>query len=69
MKCFQEREIKVTQHEFESLKKQFINADVDTKIVLYTNSDDLTSDQYKDLLRNYPIEELPKLEDALNALE
>ncbi|MDR1066534.1 MAG: hypothetical protein LBL35_03735 [Clostridiales bacterium] len=59
----------MTQHEFESLKKQFINADVDTKIVLYTNSDDLTSDQYKDLLRNYPIEELPKLEDALNALE
>jgi hypothetical protein len=56
----------MTPIDFEDLKNEFISADLEEKISLYMSCDDLTSEQYKELLRNYPIEELPKLEAALN---
>lgn len=52
---------------FELLKKQFAQADSDEKIRIYTETPDLTGEQYTALLRLFPLEELSRLENALSA--
>ena len=50
---------------FEEIKTNFINADLDGKIRIYTTTEGLSVDQFKELLRYYPIQYLSKLEKAL----
>ncbi|MDR3091964.1 MAG: hypothetical protein LBU36_07275 [Clostridiales bacterium] len=50
--------------DFETLKLNFINADTDGKIKIYTESA-LKKEEYMELLRHFPVEELPRLEAAL----
>ena len=52
--------------DFIKLKEEFINADTEGKIVIYINAGDLTQFQYRELLKEFPIDELDKLEMALN---
>lgn len=51
--------------DFEKIKNEFINADVDEKIRIYTTTQGLTVEQFKELLKYYPIKYLSKLEKAL----
>ena len=50
---------------FESLKKQFRDADVETKINIYVEAQGLSQTQYKELLMLFPLNELNRLEEAL----
>ena len=50
---------------FEEIKIKFISADLDEKIRIYTTTEGLSVDQFKELLRHYPIQHLSKLERAL----
>lgn len=50
---------------FEEVKTKFINADLDEKIRIYTSTDGLSVEQFRELLRYYPIQHLSKLEKAL----
>ncbi|MCL2840828.1 MAG: hypothetical protein FWE05_08635 [Defluviitaleaceae bacterium] len=50
---------------FENLKTKFRQADTDTKITMYVETDGLTQLQYKELLRLFPLSELKRLEAAL----
>lgn len=50
---------------FEDVKTKFINADLDEKIRIYTTTEGLSVEQFKELLRYYPIQHLSKLEKAL----
>lgn len=50
---------------FEQIKNDFINADLEGKIRIYTTTEGLTVEQFKELLRYYPIQYLSKLEKAL----
>lgn len=50
---------------FEEIKKRFSVADVDEKIEIYTTVQGLTVEQYKELLRMYPIKYLDRLEKAM----
>ncbi|MDR0880028.1 MAG: hypothetical protein LBN09_04900 [Clostridioides sp.] len=50
---------------FEEVKRQFIDSDLDNKIKIYTTTQGLTVEQFKELLRYYPIQYLSKLEKAL----
>ena len=50
---------------FEKIKNDFINADVDEKIRIYTTTQGLTTEQFRELLKYYPIKHLSKLEKAL----
>ena len=52
--------------DFIKLKEEFINADTEGKIDIYINAGDLTQFQYRELLKEFPIDELNKLEMALN---
>lgn len=51
--------------EFKALKEDFQKASVDNKINIYVNND-LTENQYKQLLKEFPLEHLSKLEEELN---
>lgn len=51
--------------EFNKLKAQFEAADVEEKITLYVNTEGLSADQYRELLRSFPIHEINRLEAAL----
>ena len=51
--------------DFEKIKNDFINADVDEKIRIYTTTQGLTTEQFRELLKYYPIQHLSKLEKAL----
>lgn len=51
--------------DFEKIKNDFINADLDEKIRIYTTTQGLTVEQFKELLKFYPIKHLSKLEKAL----
>lgn len=51
--------------EFENIKERFKNASVDEKIEIYTTVQGLTVEQYKELLRMFPIKYLDKLERAM----
>jgi len=50
---------------FESIKEQFKNANLDGKIKIYTTTSGLTVDQFKELLRMFPLQHLDKLERAM----
>ena len=47
---------------FEQIKEKFEAADVDGKIKIYTTVRGLTVEQYKELLRMFPIKYLDRLE-------
>ncbi|MGM9534434.1 MAG: hypothetical protein ACI3VR_04245 [Intestinibacter sp.] len=51
--------------DFEKIKNDFINADIDGKIRIYTTTQGLTVEQFRELLKYYPIKHLSKLEKAL----
>ena len=51
--------------DFDKIKQDFINADVDEKIRIYTTTDGLSVEQFRELLRYYPIQYLSKLEKAM----
>lgn len=51
--------------DFDKIKQDFINADVDEKIRIYTTTQGLSVEQFRELLRYYPIQHLSKLEKAL----
>ncbi|SKC79391.1 hypothetical protein [Maledivibacter halophilus] len=54
-----------TTAEFQEIKQKFINADLDEKIRIYTTTSGLTVDQFKELLRSFPLQHLEKLEKAM----
>lgn len=51
---------------FEQIKERFSTADIDGKIEIYTTVRGLTVDQYKELLRMFPIKYLDRLEKAID---
>jgi hypothetical protein len=51
---------------FEEIKERFRDASVDEKIEIYTTVRGLTVEQYKELLRMFPIKYLDKLEKAMS---
>lgn len=55
----------VDEKTFESIKERFKNADVDGKIEIYTTIQGLSVEQYKELLRMFPIKYFDKLERAM----
>ena len=50
---------------FEEIKTRFINAGLDEKIEIYTTTSGLTVEQFKELLRHFPLQHLDKLEKAM----
>ena len=50
---------------FIELKKQFTEAELDEKIRVFAETEDLTDTQYRELLLLFPINELERLEKAL----
>jgi len=52
-------------HEFTKLREEFQNADLEKKIDIYTTIEGLTVEQYKALLKLFPMNEISKLEAAL----
>lgn len=50
---------------FEDVKQRFIKADVDGKIEIYTTTQGLSVDQFKELLKHFPLQHLDKLERAM----
>lgn len=53
---------------FEEVKEEFINASLDEKIKIYSTTQGLTVEQFKELLAYFPIKYLDKLEEAVNSL-
>ena len=51
--------------DFDKIKQDFINADVDEKIRIYTTTEGLSVEQFRESLRYYPIQYLSKLEKAM----
>lgn len=51
--------------DFEIIREKFKNADLKEKINIYTTTSGLTVDQFKELLRLYPLQHLDKLERAM----
>lgn len=51
---------------FQHIVERFQNADVKQKIEIYTSLKGLSVDQYKELLRYFPIKHLNELEKAMN---
>ena len=51
--------------EFEKVKTEFAQGDIDKKIDLYIYTEGLTQVQYKELLKMFPYNEIHKLEKAL----
>ncbi|MCT4507488.1 MAG: hypothetical protein N4A48_01795 [Tepidibacter sp.] len=50
---------------FEAVKEQFKNASLDEQIRIYTTTSGLTVEQFKELLKYFPIQHLEKLEKAM----
>lgn len=50
---------------FEEIKERFRNANLDEKIRIYTTTSGLTVEQFKELLRMFPLQHLDKLERAM----
>lgn len=50
---------------FQHILETFKMADLDKKIELYTTVTGLSVEQYKELLKYFPIKELGKLEQAM----
>lgn len=51
---------------FEEVKQRFRDADLDEKIQIYTTTQGLSVEQFKELLRMFPIQHLDKLEKAMS---
>lgn len=51
--------------DFDKIKQEFIDSDVDGKIRIYTTTEGLSVEQFRELLRYYPIQYLSKLEKAM----
>ncbi|WP_169733567.1 hypothetical protein [Clostridiisalibacter paucivorans] len=51
--------------DFQKIKENFKKANLDEKIRIYTSTQGLTVEQFKELLRLYPIQHLDKLEKAM----
>lgn len=51
--------------DFNKVKQDFIDSDVDGKIRIYTTTQGLSVEQFRELLRYYPIQHLSKLEKAM----
>ena len=45
---------------FDEIKNKFINADLDEKIRIYTTTEGLSVDEFRELLKYYPIQHLSK---------
>lgn len=56
------------EKKFEDIKEEFINASLDEKIRIYSTTQGLTVEQFKELLAYFPIKHLEKLEEAVNSL-
>ena len=56
------------EKKFEEVKEEFINANLDEKIKIYTSAQGFTVEQFKELLSYYPIKHLDRLEAAVNGL-
>ena len=50
---------------FDEIKTKFINAELDEKIRIYTTTEGLSVNEFRELLKYYPIQHLSKLEKAL----
>ncbi len=50
---------------FDMIKERFRNANVDEKIQIYTTTQGLSVEQFKELLRMFPLQHLDKLEQAM----
>lgn len=50
---------------FEAVKEQFKNGSLDEQIRIYTTTSGLTVEQFKELLKYFPIQHLDKLEKAM----
>lgn len=50
---------------FEEVKQRFMKADIDGKISIYTSTAGLSVEQFKELLKHFPLQHLDKLERAL----
>ena len=51
---------------FEHIKERFISADLDDKISIYTTVQGLSVDQYKELLKYFPLKHLGELDKAMS---
>lgn len=51
---------------FIALKEAFKRADTDGKIEIYISAENLTPYQYRELLKEFPLNELDKLEKAVS---
>ncbi len=51
--------------DFEQVKQRFMAADVDGKIQIYTTTEGLTVEQFRELLKFFPLQHLEKLERAM----
>ena len=56
------------EKKFEDIKEEFINASLDEKIKIYSSTQGLTVEQFKELLAYFPIKHLDKLEEAVNRI-
>ncbi|MGV8145140.1 MAG: hypothetical protein ACLKAK_07895 [Alkaliphilus sp.] len=50
---------------FEEMKQRFIQANLDGKIDMYKTAEGLSVDQFKQLLKHFPIQHIDKLERVL----
>jgi hypothetical protein len=50
------------ENQFNELKERFINSNLDEKVRIYTTTQGLTEAQYTELLKNFPLQHLDKLE-------
>lgn len=51
--------------EFEMLKRKFASSTTEDKIKIYVETEGLNKEQYRELLKIFPLNELGKLEAAL----
>lgn len=56
------------EKKFEEIREDFINASLDEKIKIYTEAQGLTLEQFKELLKFFPIKYIDKLEKAVNGI-
>jgi len=50
---------------FDQVKERFMKADVDEKIEIYTTTEGLSVEQFRELLKYFPLQHLDKLERAM----
>lgn len=50
---------------FEKIKEEFATADLEDKIRIYTTTEGLTVEQFRELLKFFPLKHLAELEKAM----